>query len=51
MKRTILITGSNGFVGKNLINFYKDKNNILTFTREDNIDYILYYQDSKYPKE
>lgn len=39
--KSILITGSNGFVGKNLIDFYRDKFNILTFAKNDNLDNIL----------
>jgi nucleoside-diphosphate-sugar epimerase len=41
MVGTILITGSDGFVGKNLIDFYINKYNILTLTKKDNIENIL----------
>jgi len=36
-KLKILITGSNGFIGKNLVEFYSNKHEILTHTRKDNI--------------
>ena len=39
--KTILITGSNGFLGTNLVNFYSNKYNVLTFTKQDNIEHIL----------
>lgn len=39
--KSILITGSDGFVGKNLINFYKTKYNILTLNRKTNINEVL----------
>ena len=38
MVKKILITGSNGFVGKNLIEYYSDKYSIITLFRNDNID-------------
>lgn len=41
MVKNILITGSDGFVGKNLVNFYKDKYNILTLKKNDDIDSVL----------
>lgn len=39
MVKKILITGANGFVGKNLIEFYSDKPNIniITFIKTDNL--------------
>jgi len=33
----ILITGANGFIGKNLAEFYKDKHELLLLYREDSI--------------
>lgn len=39
--KKILITGSNGFIGKNLIEFYKNKYEVLTLTRQDNIEDVL----------
>ena len=41
MVKKILITGSNGFVGKNLIEFYKDTYDILTLTKSDSLEEIL----------
>jgi nucleoside-diphosphate-sugar epimerase len=41
MVKTLLITGSNGFVGKNLIEFYQNKYDIISLTREDHIDEVL----------
>lgn len=41
MVKSILITGSEGFVGKNLIDFYQNKYNIFTLTKKDNIYNIL----------
>lgn len=37
MVKKILITGSNGFVGRNLVEFYSDKYDVITLTRYDNI--------------
>ena len=31
----ILITGENGFIAKNLVNFYKNNNDVITTSRED----------------
>jgi nucleoside-diphosphate-sugar epimerase len=42
LKEKLLITGSDGFLGKNLQKFYKDKYSIFCHTRQDNIDDILY---------
>lgn len=39
--KKVLITGSNGFIGKNLQEFYKDKYDILTANRNDDIEYKL----------
>jgi nucleoside-diphosphate-sugar epimerase len=39
--KNILITGSNGFVGKNLVEFYNSKYNVITYTRSDNLEEIL----------
>lgn len=42
MVKKILITGSNGFVGKNLVEFYQNKcYDILTLTKKNSIDDIL----------
>lgn len=41
MVKRILITGSNGFIGRNLIEFYRDKFNILTLSKKDNLQDIL----------
>lgn len=41
MVKKILITGSNGFVGKNLVEFYQNKYDILTLTKEDSLENIL----------
>lgn len=38
MVKKILITGSSGFVGKNLVEFYANKYEVLTFNRQDNIE-------------
>lgn len=37
MVKTILVTGSNGFIGRNLIEFYSNRYNILTLNRHENI--------------
>ena len=37
MVKKLLITGSDGFIGKNLVEFYSDKYSIITLTRNDNI--------------
>lgn len=39
--KKILITGSNGFIGKNLINFYEKKYSIIYHTRNTNIFDVL----------
>lgn len=38
MIKKILITGSNGFIGKNLVEFYTNKYEVLTLNRQDNIE-------------
>jgi nucleoside-diphosphate-sugar epimerase len=40
-KLKILITGSNGFIGKNLVEFYSNKNDIITYTRKDDLSNVL----------
>lgn len=35
--KKLLITGSNGFIGKSLKNYYKNKFNVIEFKRNDNI--------------
>lgn len=37
MVKKILVTGSNGFIGKNLVEFYSTKYDVITLTRNDNI--------------
>jgi len=44
MVKKLLITGSNGFVGKNLIEFYQNKYDILTLTRENSLENVLLQQ-------
>ena len=44
MVKKLLITGSNGFVGKNLIEFYQNKYDILTLTRENSLENVLSQQ-------
>lgn len=39
--KKILITGTNGFIGKNLFEFYSNNYEVLTHTRNDNLDHIL----------
>lgn len=41
MVKKILITGSNGFIGKNLIEFYRNRFEILTLSKNDNLKNIL----------
>lgn len=43
MVKKLLITGSDGFIGKNLVEFYSDKYSIITLTRNDNIKDKLSY--------
>jgi nucleoside-diphosphate-sugar epimerase len=41
MVKKILITGSNGFIGKNLVKFYQNRFEILTLSKNDNLQNIL----------
>lgn len=43
MVEKILITGSSGFVGKNLIEFYADKYQVVVLSKQDDLSSILKY--------
>lgn len=40
--KKLLITGTDGFVGKNLVSFYKDKYDVFTYTKNNDINNVLY---------
>jgi nucleoside-diphosphate-sugar epimerase len=41
MVKKILITGANGFIGRNLVEFYQNQFEILTLSKKDNLQDIL----------